>query len=92
MYPDEIRLNPKLPDGSTKLLLRGVHYRGSVLDITIGPSQTDVMVTSTAIDARLLTLRVTESGREYKLNVDEKVTFQNGHVLIKVDEEKALLS
>lgn len=92
LYPDEIRLNPKLPDGSTKLLLRGVHYRGSVLDITIGPSQTDVMVTSTAIDARLLTLRVTESGREYKLNVDEKVTFQNGHVLIKVDEEKALLS
>lgn len=91
LYPEEIQLNPRLPRSSTKLCLHGLHYRGSSINITIGPYETEACVTSAAINARLLVLRAVDSGEEHRLEVGQRVTFKNGLVVIRVHQEMAIL-
>ena len=83
LHPDEIRLNPKVPGNVTKLQVRGLHYRGNVIDFTIRASESDVCVRYADIEARLLVLRIVESGEEYKMDVKKNVTFKNGPVAVR---------
>jgi trehalose/maltose hydrolase-like predicted phosphorylase len=92
LYPDEIRLNPKLPENVTKLRVRGLHYRGNVIDLTIGAPESEICVKSADIEARLLVLRVVDGGQEYYLDVKKVVRFNNGPVVVREHEQNAVVA
>jgi trehalose/maltose hydrolase-like predicted phosphorylase len=92
LHPDKIRLNPKLPENVTKLRVRGLHYRGNVIDFTIGSSESEICVRSADIEARLLVLQDVESGEEYYLDVGKVVTFSNGPVIVKEYEQNTVVT
>ena len=92
LHPDEIRLNPKLPENVTELRARGLHYRGSVIDLTIASSQTEVCVRHAEIEARLLVLQVVESRQKFNLDVGKTVTFQNSKVIVREYDENTMVA
>jgi trehalose/maltose hydrolase-like predicted phosphorylase len=92
LHPDKIRLNPKLPENVTKLRVRGLHYRGNVIDFTVGSTESEICVRSADIEARLLVLQDVESGEEYYLDVGKVVTFSNGPVIVKEYEQNTVVT
>ncbi|XP_028400693.1 protein-glucosylgalactosylhydroxylysine glucosidase-like [Dendronephthya gigantea] len=92
IHPDEIRLNPKLPENVTELPVRGLHYRGNVFDLRIGPSQTRVGVRYADIEARPLLLQVVKSRKQFNLNVGENITFQNSEVIIREHDQNTKMA
>ena len=92
LHPDEIRLNPTLPKNVTALRVRGLHYRGNVIDLTVGSSESKISVRSADIEASLLVLHIVARGKEFYLEVGKIVTFQNGDVTVREHGQTTALS
>lgn len=70
----EIRPRGHLPNQATKLILRGIKYQGSELDITIGRKMYEVHVRTSSAD-KSVTL-VYQHGTTFGLlNVNDRLSF-----------------
>ena len=66
LHPDDIRLNPTLPENVTALNVRELHYRGNVIDLTIGSLESKISVRSADIEVTLLVLQVVANLPEWR--------------------------
>lgn len=90
IHSDAILLNPRLPENVETMRFRGLHYRGNVLDLTIGLNESSIYAKSCEIQSSPLVLRVVASGREEYLTIGKTVSFKNYEVFIQASENGKL--
>jgi hypothetical protein len=75
---DCLQFNPQLPENSQQLTLRGLSYKGLVLDIAYDSARVRISVKSSSSDALYLCAKLQLTGEVFSLNTMSSASFVRG--------------